>query len=442
MVLMKRQQYNHLPWHECPLCRATFGPDCEVDHFRSLQQLSDHAKEYHDIVFYSSTTYSSQQVLCGRLVKAAHMWLNKKNESFGSKGPPKERKIKRHNDGGASAPFLDTPYVALTTNPTPTPPKLTAEKVARGPLVRPQYPVTSMATHDVADRNLSRVAGALCVQAWSVKASQGLLGSDTTQYMRQIDPIFSPVDLFPAPSGETPMGWFTPYDAKMIIRITGNQVMETNQKLVFSLFMAAIQLIRESRLRPRLMDSVYNFMNIGIMISPTPMRQVLKSQYEPEANLYTEEEWEYPIAVHGMVSGAEEETQRVMEWQELLGKYQAPALPLPPDRVYNLQCDLSGLPEETLDIKSSGLADQDIPVPLIIQQFCQMGLSHQAVAQASPVDNTQAESHGLYELLLTKHREALRAVQGHVDSKANWTTLMKGLHDGRCSRIGGTYPCG
>ena len=38
----------------------------EVDHFRSLQQLSDHAKEHHDVVFYSSTTYSSQQVLCGR----------------------------------------------------------------------------------------------------------------------------------------------------------------------------------------------------------------------------------------------------------------------------------------------------------------------------------------------------------------------------------------
>ena len=281
-MVMKREEYNQLPWHECPLCRATFGQDCEVDQFRSLQQLSDHAKEYHDIVFYSSTTYSSQQVLCGRLVKAAHMWLSKKNETFGSKGPPKERKIKRHNDGGANAPFLDTPYVTLTTNATPIPPKLTAEKVSRGPLVRPQYPVTSMAIHDVTDCNLARTAGALCVQAWSVKASQGLLGSDSTQIMRQIDPIFSPVDLFPAPSGETPVGWFTPYDAKMIIRLTGNQVMETNQKLVFSLFMAAIQLIRESRLRPRLMDSVYNFMNIGIMISPTPLRQVLKSQYEPE----------------------------------------------------------------------------------------------------------------------------------------------------------------
>ena len=383
-MVLKREEYNELPWYECPLCRTMLGPDSEVEHFKSLQQLSDHAKECHDIVFYSSTTYSGQQVLCGRLVKAAHMWLSKKNETFGNQGPPKERKIKRHNDGKADAPFLDTPYVTLTTNATPTPPRLTAEKVSRGPLVRPQYPVTSMATHNVAGQNLARATGALCVQAWSVKASQGTLGSDTTQHMRQIDPIFSPVDLFPAPASDAPMGWFTPYDAKMIIRLTGNQTMETNQKLVFSLFMAAIQLIRESRLRPRLMDSVYNFMNIGIMISPTPMRQVLKSQYEPEQGLYNEDEWEYPIAVHGMVGRAEEETQRVTEWQELLGKYHAPALPLPPNRVYHLQGDRSGLAVTTLDINSSGLADKDIPVPLVIQHFCQMGLSHQSGSPGIP----------------------------------------------------------
>ena len=366
-MVLKREEYKELPRYDCPLCRTMVGPDAEVEQFKSLQQLSDHAKESHDIVFYSSTTYSGQQVLCGRLVKAAHMWLSKKNETFGSQGPNKERKIKRHNDGKADAPFLDTPYVALTTNATPIPPKLTAEKVDRGPLVRPQYPVTSMATHNVAGQNLARATGAICVQAWSVKASQGLLESDTTQHMRQIDPIFSPVDLFPAPTGDTPVGWFTPYDAKMIIRLTGDQTMETNQKLVFSLFMAAIQLIRESRLRPRLMDSVYNFMNIGIMISPTPMRQVLKSQYEPERGLYNEDEWEYPIAVHGMVDRAEEETQRVTEWQDLLGKYHAPALPLPPKRIYHLQCGHPELVETTLDVKSSGLADRDTPVPLVIQ---------------------------------------------------------------------------
>ena len=156
------------------------------------------------------------------------------------------------------------------------------------------------------------------------------LSKDTTEIMRQIDPIYSPVDLFPAPSGEMPVGWFTPYDAKMIIRLTGNKQMESNQKLVFSLFMAAIQLIRESRLRPRLMDSVYNFMNIGIMIAPVPMRQVLQPQYQPEQDLYTEDEWEYPIAIHGMVSGAEEERKIALEWHaSMFGKYKAPAFKLP-----------------------------------------------------------------------------------------------------------------
>ena len=174
------------------------------------------------------------------------------------------------------------------------------------------------------------------------------------------------------------------------------------------------------------MDSVFNFMNVGIMISPTPMRQTVKSQYEPEEKLYTEDEWDYPIAMHGMVSAAEEETQRVMEWQELFGKYKASSLPLPPDRVYHLQCDTPGLPEKTLDLNSSGLADKDTPIPLIVQKFCHMGLSHQAVAQATPVDNTQAESHGLYDVLLTKHRESLKEVQTYVNSKPNWVKLMKG----------------
>ena len=68
---------------------------------------------------------------------------------LGRSGPPKERKIKRYNQGGASDPFLDTPYVPLTINPTPTPPSLTAERVERGPIVRPEYPTTSMAVTDI-----------------------------------------------------------------------------------------------------------------------------------------------------------------------------------------------------------------------------------------------------------------------------------------------------
>ena len=89
-LVMKRDVYEELQVYECPLCRTIFPGEQEVDNFRSLQQLSDHVKEQHDVVFYSSTTYSCQQVLCGRQVKAAHMWLNKTNETFGKNGPPKE----------------------------------------------------------------------------------------------------------------------------------------------------------------------------------------------------------------------------------------------------------------------------------------------------------------------------------------------------------------
>ena len=353
------------------------------------------------------------------------MWLFKTNETFGKNGPPKERKVKRSGGGAASDPFLDTPYVPLTTNVTPTPPKLTAEKVERGPIVRPEYPTTSLAVKDIQDFRLAKISSTLCVQAWSVKASQGLLGTDTTNIMRQVDPIYSPVDLFPAPSGEMPVGWFTPFDAKMIIRLAGDKEMEAKQKLVFSLFMAAIQLIRESRLRPRLMDSIYNFMNIGIMISPVPMRQVLRTEYQPEQALYKEEEWEYPIAIHGMVSGAEEEGTRAREWQELFGKYQAPAFPLPHKRVYHLQSDTATLDVSQIDESTSGLNDQGTPIPQVVQQFCHMGLTEQAVMQEHPLDNSQTEAHRVYHDMVVKHRDAFHAVKAHISSAKNWVDLMR-----------------
>ena len=282
----------------------------------------------------------------------------------------------------------------LTTNATPIPPKLTAERVERGPIVRPEYPTTSMAVNDIMGYPLVKMTAALCVQAWSLQASQAV-------------------------------GWFTPYDAKMLIRLTGNKEMEANQKIVFSLFMAAVQLIRESRLRPRLMDSVFNFTNIGIMISPVPMRQILKDEYQPESELYSEEEWEYPIAIHGMVSGAEEERTRAQEWQELFGKYKVPAFPLPNDRVFHLQSDDVACAESTITAETSGLNDLGTPVPLVIQHFCHTGLSQQAVTQDHPLDNSQTEAHKIYDELVKKYRDALRAVKEHLSSKKSWVELMK-----------------
>ena len=80
-VVMKRDVFDHLPTYNCPLCHSLHGEGREHDLFQSLQQLSSHVKEAHDVVFYSTTTYSCQQVLFGRLIKAAHMWLNKSNET-------------------------------------------------------------------------------------------------------------------------------------------------------------------------------------------------------------------------------------------------------------------------------------------------------------------------------------------------------------------------
>ena len=326
----------------------------------------------------------------------------------------------------------------LKTNSTPIPPRLTAEKVERGPIVRPEYPTTSMAVKDLKGYPLAKMSSALCVQAWSVQASQRCLSTDTTAIMRQIDPIYSPVDLFPAPSGEAPVGWFSPCDAKMIIRLTGNKETESNQKLVFSLFMAAIQLIRESRLRPRLMDSVYNFMNIGIMIAPLPMRQVLKDEYQPEQDLYTEDEWEYPIAIHGMVSGAEEERRIALEWQELFGKYKATAFHLPHKRVYHLQSDDTARAESRITAETSGLNDLGTPNPQVVQHLCYTGLSQQAVTQDHPLDNSQTEAHGIYDEMVIKYRDALRAVREHVNSKKSWVELMTSsdMDDGPEAAVG------
>ena len=49
-MVMKREVYDELQIYECPLCKTIFPEGQEVDMFRSLQQLSDHVKEMHDVV--------------------------------------------------------------------------------------------------------------------------------------------------------------------------------------------------------------------------------------------------------------------------------------------------------------------------------------------------------------------------------------------------------
>ena len=423
-MVLKMEEFDALQTYPCPLCRYLSPDSDQLDELRSLQQLCEHVKTTHHVTFYSSTTYSCQQVLCGRLIKAAHMWLNKENQTFG-KTYPKERKIQRRNKGGPSDPYLDTPIEVLADHETPAPPKLSPEQVTRGPIVRPEYPTTSLAVKDLERRGIVKMSVGLSVQEWAVKAAHGLLGPDSTEVMRQVDPIYSPVDLYPGPSGESPGWWFTPHDAKMIIRLAGNKTLETNQRIVFSLFLSAIQLIRESGQRPRLMDSVCNFTNLGVMIAPMPLRPIQKPGNGPEDELYRDSDWEFPLAVHGMVRGAQDETKVVMEWQDLFGKCYFPSLQLPADRIYHLRSDDMSLPEAKVHIGNSGLNNVETPIPKVIQHLCHLGLSEQSIALDHPIDNTQAIAYRIYSDMVTKHRGALEAMRVIMLSNDSWIDLMK-----------------
>ena len=47
------------------------------------------------------------------------------------------------------------------------------------------------------------------------------------------------------------------------------------------------------------------------------------------------------------------------------------------------------------------------------------------MTQDHPLDNTQTEAHRVYDDMVTKYRDALRAVRDHVNSKSSWVELMK-----------------
>ena len=126
-----------------------------------------------------------------------------------------------------------------------------------------------------------------------------------------------------------------------------------------------------------------------------------------------------------MVSGAEEERRIALEWQELFGKYKAPAFQLPHNRVYHLQSDNGTIAESHITAETSGLNDLGAPIPHVVQHFCHTGLSQQAVTQDHPLDNSQTEAHGVYDDMVTKYRDALRVVRDHINSKKSWVELMK-----------------
>ena len=75
--------------------------------------------------------------------------------------------------------------------------------------------------------------------------------------------------------------------------------------------------------------------------------------------------------------------------------------------------------------QTSGVNDLGAPIPQVVQHFCHVGLTQQAVTQDHPLDNSQTEAHKIYEDMVIKYRDALREVRTYVNSKRSWVELMK-----------------
>ena len=77
-MLLSQEAQEGRPTFHCSLCRASENKYMGVPAFSRLSQLNEHVKNEHDIIMYSTTSvYTKQQILCGRLIKAAYKWLDK-----------------------------------------------------------------------------------------------------------------------------------------------------------------------------------------------------------------------------------------------------------------------------------------------------------------------------------------------------------------------------
>ena len=93
-----------------------------------------------------------------------------------------------------------------------------------------------------------------------------------------------------------------------------------------------------------------------------------------------------------------------MEWQDLFGTYQLPAVPLPTERIYHLQDDNMSYPETRLNNLAT-------PIPRVVHHLCKLGLSQQSVALDHPTDNTQEIVYQAYSNMITKHRGAVEGMR-------------------------------
>ena len=69
MVMLSEGSQQGRQRFECSLCRTIRDKYSAPQPFYRLSQLNEHVKNTHDVIMYSTSVYTIQQILCGRLIK-------------------------------------------------------------------------------------------------------------------------------------------------------------------------------------------------------------------------------------------------------------------------------------------------------------------------------------------------------------------------------------
>ena len=164
-----------------------------------------------------------------------------------------------------------------------------------------------------------------------LRFSKGDLKRAEPDTPRQVDPVHSPMDLFPGPRGEKTKFCLTPDDMKLLIKIP-RQDCDELQKTVVILFLTGMDLIRRCIERESLMNNVYLFTHLNSMTAAKSLR--LKC---PEQLLPTPAPGNTSLPEHGIVANADKEAKTMEDWLELFCKCQLEKRGLPKPMVCKIE---------------------------------------------------------------------------------------------------------
>ena len=290
--------------------------------------------------------------------------------------------------------------------PTPVPPPLTAEKVESKLLIRPEHPVTSKTVETLQGFRDICCPCEPIIRQWSSEVSRGDMKRAEPDTLRQVDPVYSPMDLFPAPKGERPRFWLTPDDMKLLIKIPRQDCDELQKAVVF-LFFTGMDLVRRCIDRESLMHNVYIFTHLNIMTAVKSLRLEC-----PEHEFPTPAPGNSLLPEHGIVANADQESKIVEEWLQLFDKNQLEKRGLPKNMAYCLEflgADNTRVTSlKNMNRQTCGLTNTAPPCTEVVNLFCRDGITEQQRGR-SYNDNIQSPKvhYQAYKETLADHKAKL-----------------------------------